>query len=125
MALEIKPGSEFAGHRIDGVAGRGGMGIVYRATDLMLDRTVALGDEHVAGLDVAVHEPVPVRLVEAGRDLLDQRERALGLEPRAALEHLAQVGPLDVAHRDEQVTVGLAGLVHGHHMRVLDPGGDP
>jgi DNA-binding NarL/FixJ family response regulator len=38
--LEI--GSEFAGHRVDGVAGRGGMGIVYRATDLLLGRRVAL-----------------------------------------------------------------------------------
>ena len=35
-------GSTFAGHRIDAVAGRGGMGIVYRATDLALDRPVAL-----------------------------------------------------------------------------------
>ena len=32
----------FAGHRIEGVAGRGGMGVVYRATDLTLDRRVAL-----------------------------------------------------------------------------------
>jgi serine/threonine-protein kinase len=35
-------GSTFAGHRVDAVAGRGGMGIVYRATDLMLGRRVAL-----------------------------------------------------------------------------------
>jgi CheY-like chemotaxis protein len=35
-------GSNFAGHRVDAVAGRGGMGIVYRATDLMLGRRVAL-----------------------------------------------------------------------------------
>ena len=38
--LEI--GSTFAGHRVDAVAGRGGMGIVYRATDLLLGRRVAL-----------------------------------------------------------------------------------
>jgi len=35
-------GSTFAGHRIDAIAGRGGMGVVYRATDLTLDRPVAL-----------------------------------------------------------------------------------
>jgi streptogramin lyase len=39
---QLPPGAVFAGFRIDGVAGRGGMGIVYRATELALDRTVAL-----------------------------------------------------------------------------------
>ena len=39
---ELQPGTVFAGHRIETVAGRGGMGVVYRATQLALDRTVAL-----------------------------------------------------------------------------------
>jgi CheY-like chemotaxis protein len=39
---DLAVGSTFAGHRIDAVAGRGGMGVVYRATDLTLDRPVAL-----------------------------------------------------------------------------------
>ena len=39
---DLSSGSEFAGHRIEEVAGRGGMGVVYRATHLALGRVVAL-----------------------------------------------------------------------------------
>ena len=39
---ELAIGSEFAGYRVEEVAARGGMGVVYRATQVRLTRTVAL-----------------------------------------------------------------------------------
>ena len=38
----METGTVLGGYRIDGVAGQGGMGVVYRATQLGLDRQVAL-----------------------------------------------------------------------------------
>ena len=42
MTTGLDIGSEFAGHRVDALAGRGGMGVIFRATHLRLGRTVAL-----------------------------------------------------------------------------------
>jgi hypothetical protein len=39
---DLLAGAEIAGYRIEAIAGRGGMGVVYRATDLTLERLVAL-----------------------------------------------------------------------------------
>jgi len=42
MVAQLTSGDVFGGYLIQAVAGRGGMGIVYRATELALDRPVAL-----------------------------------------------------------------------------------
>ena len=40
--MSLGEGSKFGGFRIERTLGRGGMGIVYLATELRLDRQVAL-----------------------------------------------------------------------------------
>jgi ABC-type branched-subunit amino acid transport system substrate-binding protein/DNA-binding beta-propeller fold protein YncE len=42
MSAVLPAGTTFAGYRVEAAVGRGGMGVVYRATDLSLQRPVAL-----------------------------------------------------------------------------------
>ncbi|MDX1670224.1 MAG: protein kinase, partial [Limnobacter sp.] len=42
LVATLPDGYEFSGHRIDGLIGIGGFGVVYKATDLALGRVVAL-----------------------------------------------------------------------------------
>src|SRR3954468_4632733 len=61
----LEPGAMFAGYRIEGLIDRGGMGVVYKATDLDLDRTVALkiiAPEHTQNPDAVTRFKAEARL---------------------------------------------------------------
>ncbi len=130
----LERGTIVAGYRIDGVLGDGGMGVVYRATQLSLDREVALkllssdlGDDsgfrtrfqREGQLQAALDHDHIVPVYEAGQSehglflamrMIDGptlKDLILGgeLDPRRALRLLAQTASaLDTAHA--------AGLIH-------------
>ena len=119
--MELSAGDEIAGYRVAGLAGRGGMGVVYRATDLALERPVALkliadelaGDEgfrqrfrRESRLAASIRHPHVITVFAAGEadgvlyiamDYIDGTDlRAMltdhgRLEPQLAAEIAAQV----------------------------------
>ena len=135
VPTDLPVGTELVGYRIDGVLGRGGMGIVYLAEDLRLKRKVALKllspelaederfrerliaeSELAASLDHPNIVPIYSAGDAAGGMFISMRyvegedlKRLLSkgpLAPEQALALVAQVaGALDAAHA--------RGLVHG------------
>ena len=81
------------------------------------------GDEHVAGLDVTVHEAAGVCGVERRADLGDDPRGAVRREPALGVDQRPQILTLHVAHDDEQQAVDLVGLVDRDDMAVIDRGG--
>ena len=84
-----------------------------------------LVEQDVGRLHVAVDEPLCVRRVERVRDLGGDRDDPPRRQRALPPEQRLQVGPVHVAHRDEQAAVGLARLVDRHDVRVVETRGQP
>ncbi len=133
--IEFAPGAEFAGYRLDGLAGRGGMGVVYRATDAALERTVAIKvmapwlieDEAAhrrfvreSRLAASIQHPnvIPIHAAgeHAGHAYIVMRF-VEGADLRTLIRREGRLEPERAARIVEQVAAGLdaahrAGLVH-------------
>ena len=118
---ELGTGTIFAGYQIDGIAGEGGMGVVYRATEIALQRPVALkliaedfaGDrkfrerfQRESMLAASIDHPNVIPVYEAGEvdgelyiamrfvdgtDLLHAVTRGGALDPARAVRIVSQV----------------------------------
>jgi len=132
---ELSIGEQFAGCRIDAVAGRGGMGVVYRATQLNLGRPVALKlitPDHATDRDfrerfqresrlaASIDHPNVVPVYEAGEadgHLYLVMRWVRGTDLHALLKREKRLTPGVAATITAQIAAGLdaahaAGLVH-------------
>jgi glutamine cyclotransferase len=138
---ELATGTVFAGHRIEGVAGKGGMGIVYRATHLALDHLVALkvispelaSDERFrrrfadeSRIAVSIRHPNVVPIHNAGEEdgrLFVTMDLIEGTDVRHVLHREGPIDPRRAARIISEVASALdaahsRGLVH----RDIKPG---
>ena len=88
------------------------------------DERVPLVQQHVLGLDVAVHDAVPVRVVESGRDLARESHRVGGGHRTLTHKARAERFPAGDGHHVEQRPVGFSGVVKRHDVRVIQRRGD-
>ena len=102
MDAAITPGMTFAGYRIDSPIGRGGMGVVYRAWDVSLERPVAL---KVIAPELAQDERFRSRFL---------RESRLA----ASLDHPHVVPIHEAGERDGQLYLAMR-YVEGSDLRTL------
>ena len=132
---QLAPGSEFGGYRIEGIAGQGGMGVVYRATQLALDRSVALklitpefaNDpefrdrfKRESKLAASIEHPNVIPVYEAGEQngtLFLAMRYVEGTDLKSVLTREGRLEPLRTARFVAQIAAALdaahaAGLVH-------------
>jgi len=122
---DLLPGAEIAGCRIEAVAGRGGMGIVYRATQLSLGRPVAVkliapdraGDpgfrerfERESRVAAAIDHPNVIPVYAAGEEgghLYLVMRYVKGIDLQGLLAREQRLAPARVAEIGNQVGAAL------------------
>ena len=132
---ELAPGTQFGAYRIESVAGQGGMGVVYKATQIGLDRAVALKaitpafahDEEFRArfqresrLAASIEHPNVIPVYEAGEHdgtLFLAMRFVDGTDLKSLLNREGRLEPLRAARFVAQIAAALdaahaAGLVH-------------
>ena len=133
MKAAFTPGTNFAGYRIESLVGRGGMGVVYRATDLSLERPVALKliapeltqDDHFrsrflreARLAASLDHPNVIPIYESGEhdgDLYLAMRFVEGSDLRTLLDREGRLAP----DRTLAILGQVAGALDTAHRRAL------
>jgi YVTN family beta-propeller protein len=132
VSADTRIGTELAGYRIEALIGHGGMGVVYRAHDLALDRDVALKllAPHLAG-DVSFRErflkesrvaaslehPNVVPIHDAG-EIEGQLYIVMRLVEGSDLKAVLREGPVEPA-RVVRILEQIAGALDAAHARGL------
>jgi Protein kinase domain len=124
----LKAGSVFAGYRIVGVLDRGGMGVVYKAVDVDLDRTVALkiiAPEHTQDPTAVARFKAEARLaaslehpnivpVHRGGEENGVLYLAMRFVPGTNLRHIIDRGPMALP-RVARITTDIADALDAAH----------
>jgi WD40 repeat protein len=128
----LQPGDVVAGYRVEALAGIGGMGVVYRAVDLDLGRTVALkviggdraNDPRARELFVresltaaALEHPNVIPIYRAGEDA-GRLYIAMRFVEGASLQELVDEGPLP-AGRAARIVARVADALDAAHAKGL------
>jgi serine/threonine-protein kinase len=98
----LKPGSQVAGYRIERLLGRGGMGRVYEATQLSLERTIAL---KILSEDLGADDTLRARFRREGR-------------VQGGLAHPHIVGVLEAGEADGHLFIAMQ-VVRGPTLKEL------
>ena len=128
----LEQGSLFAGYRIEGLLDRGGMGVVYKATDIDLERTVALkiiAPEHTQNADAVTRFKAEARLaaslehpnivpIHRGGEFQGVLYLAMRFVAGTNLRHVIDRGQLDL-DRVQRVVRSVASALDAAHERGL------